>query len=226
MIRTDVSFRADGNVILRGWLFLPEGSGPHPAITMCAGYGGTVHHGLEPFAAAFAKAGFATLLHDHRGFGASDGEPRQDVDPWRQIADWRRALSYLESRPEVDARRIGLWGTSFSGGHALMLGASDRRLKAVVAQVPTISGYEQGLRRVAPDQLAAVDEALANDDREQLDGAPGYQALVGADPNVPAAYRSAMRSTSCCGRCRPASGRTGSPYARPGSPACTSLAHS
>lgn len=187
--RTDISFRADAETAIGGWLFLPEGAGPHPAITMSAGFGGTIHHGLEPFAVAFAEAGFAVLLHDHRGFGCSAGLPRQDVDPWRQIADWRRAISYLEGRPEVDAKRIGLWGTSYSGGHAIMLGASDRRLKAVVAQVPTISGYEQGLRRVPADQLAAVDEALAQDDRNQLDGEPGYQALVGSDPGVPAAYR-------------------------------------
>ncbi len=188
--RIDIAFRADGNISIGGWLFLPEGPGPHPAVTMCAGFGGTIHHGLEPFAVAFGEAGFATLLHDHRGFGSSEGQPRQDVDPWRQIADWRRAISYLEGRPEVDATRIGLWGTSYSGGHALMLGASDRRLKAIVAQVPTISGYEQGLRRIPADQFAAVDEALAQDDRNQLDGEPGYQALVGADPAVPAAYRS------------------------------------
>ncbi len=58
--RTDISFRADGNVSIGGWLFLPEGTGPHPAITMCAGFGGTIHHGLEPFAVAFAEAGFAS----------------------------------------------------------------------------------------------------------------------------------------------------------------------
>lgn len=188
--KEDIAFAADGGITIGGWLFLPKGPGPHPAISMCAGFGGTIHHGLEPFAVAFAQAGYSTLLHDHRGFGSSGGEPRHDVDPWRQIADWRRAISYLESRPEVDAQRIGLWGTSYSGGHALMLGASDRRLKAIVAQVPTISGYEQGLRRIPADQLAVVDEALAQDDRNQLLGEPGYQALVGADPSVPAAYRS------------------------------------
>ena len=188
--RIDISFRADGDIPIGGWLFLPEAPGTRPAVTMCAGFGGTIHHGLEPFAIAFAEAGFVTLLHDHRGFGSSGGEPRQDVDPWQQIADWRRAISYLESRPEVDAKRIGLWGTSYSGGHALMLGASDRRLRAIVAQVPTISGYEQGRRRIPADQFAAVDEALAQDDRNQLNGKLGYQALVGADPAMPAAYRS------------------------------------
>jgi hypothetical protein len=72
-----------------------------------------------------------------------------------------------------------------------VLGATDRRLRCVVAQVPTISGYEQGLRRVSPDALPALEEALAEDERGQLRGEPPrYQAIVGTDPAVPAAYRS------------------------------------
>jgi fermentation-respiration switch protein FrsA (DUF1100 family) len=112
------------------------------------------------------------------------------VDPWRQIADWRRAISYLESRPEVDASRIGLWGTSYAGGHVLVLGATDRRVACVVAQVPTISGYEQGLRHVPPEGVALLEAALNGDERAQARGeAPGRQAIVSADAKVAAAYR-------------------------------------
>jgi hypothetical protein len=190
MRRTDVEFEADGGVKLRGWLFIPPGEGRRPAITMAHGYAGVKEHGIERFAKAFAEAGFVVLLHDHRGFGASDGVPRQDVDPWRQVADWRRAISYLESLDFVDPKRIGLWGTSYAGGHALVLGATDRRLRCIVAQVPTISGYEQGLRRIPPENVAALEEALADDDRAQLRGEPPRrQAIVSADPGVPAAYR-------------------------------------
>jgi cephalosporin-C deacetylase-like acetyl esterase len=96
----------------------------------------------------------------------------------------------LERRPEVDPRRIGVWGTSYAGGHAIVLGATDRRLRCAVAQVPTISGYEQGLRRVPPDSVAALEETFAQDERAQSRGEPvGYQALVSADPAVPASYR-------------------------------------
>jgi dienelactone hydrolase len=188
--RHDVEFEAEGRVTLRGWLLLPDGPGPRPAITMAHGYAGVKEHGLERFARAFADDGFAVLVHDHRGFGASDGEPDQDVDPWRQIADWRRAISFLESRADVDPQRIGLWGTSYAGGHAIVLGATDRRLRCVVAQVPTISGYEQGLRRIAPDAVPALEHALAEDERAQARGEPPrYQAIVSPDPAVPAAYR-------------------------------------
>jgi fermentation-respiration switch protein FrsA (DUF1100 family) len=177
-------------VTLRGWLFVPDDAGPHPAITMAHGFAGVKEHGLERFARAFADAGFIVLVHDHRGFGASDGSPRYDIDPWVQIADWRRAISFLESQPFVDPARIGLWGSSYAGGHAIVLGATDRRLRAVVAQVPTISGYQQSLRRVAPDQVAALEAAFADDERSQFRGGQlATQAVVSADPAVRATYR-------------------------------------
>ncbi|MGZ4583000.1 MAG: alpha/beta hydrolase [Mycobacterium sp.] len=190
--RQHVEFPVDGGVTLRGWLFVPDGPPPHPAITMAHGFAGVKEHGLERFARAFADAGFVVLVHDHRGFGVSGGAPRFDVDPWVQIADWRRAISFLESHPAVDADRVGLWGTSYAGGHAIVLGATDRRLRAVVAQVPTISGYQQSLRRVPPDQVPTLEAAFAEDERHQFRGAPpATQAVVSHDPHVPAAYRAA-----------------------------------
>lgn len=187
---TDVEIPADGGITLRGVLYLPPGPGLHPAITLAHGYGGVKEHGLLGFAEAFARAGFVALVHDHRGLGASGGEPRNDVDPWRQIEDWRRVITYLEARPEVDGHRIGIWGTSYAAGHALVLGATDRRLRCVVAQVPIISGIEQSLRRVAPELVAGLEAVFDEDERAQLRGeAPRYQALVGADRAVPASYR-------------------------------------
>jgi uncharacterized protein len=192
MHREDVEFAVEGGVMLRGWLFVPDGAGPHPGITMAHGFAGVKEHGLERFAQVFADAGFAVLVHDHRGFGASDGSPRFDVDPWVQIADWRRAISFLEDHPAVDPDRIGVWGTSYAGGHAIVLGATDRRLRAVVAQVPTINGYQQSLRRVPPDQVPALEAAFIDDERRRYRGEPpATQAVVSADPSVPAAYRTA-----------------------------------
>jgi fermentation-respiration switch protein FrsA (DUF1100 family) len=189
--KLNVRLPVDEGVELSGWLFLPRGAGPHPAITMAHGFAGIKEHGLERFARAFAAAGFVVLVHDHRNFGASGGATRNDIDPWRQIADWRRAISYLEARPEVDSARIGLWGTSYAGGHAIVLGATDRRVRCVCAQVPTISGYEQGLRRVSPDDWPALEGAFNDDDRGQLRGEPPRrQAVVSADASVAAAYRS------------------------------------
>ncbi|MBR0954935.1 alpha/beta hydrolase [Bradyrhizobium canariense] len=179
--------------MLANRLYVPAAGadGPKPAISMAHGYAGVKEHGIEPFAKAFADSSFVVLLHDHPNFGTSDGALRQDVDPWRRIADWRRAISFLESQPEVDASRIGTWGTSYAGGHVLVLGATDRRVRAVVAQVPTISGYEQGLRRIPPDAVAGIENAFSEDERAQLRGeAPRRQAIVSADQSAPASYRS------------------------------------
>jgi predicted acyl esterase len=82
-----VKFRVEGGVSLAAWLFIPNGDGPFPAITMAHGFGVTKFHSLERAACFFAGAGFVVLVHDHRGFGESEGEPRQDINPWVQISD-------------------------------------------------------------------------------------------------------------------------------------------
>ncbi len=188
--RHDIEFEGEDSVRLRGWLFVPTASEPRPAISMAHGYALVKEHGLERFARVFAEAGFVVLLHDHRNFGASEGAIRHDIDPWRQIADWRRAISFLESRPEVNPARIGVWGTSYSGGHVLILAATDRRIRAVVSQVPTINGFEQGLRRVSPDAVAALERQFDEDERAQFRGEPPRrQQLVSADLLTPASYR-------------------------------------
>jgi fermentation-respiration switch protein FrsA (DUF1100 family) len=189
--RRDVEFPADAGLTLRGWLFVPKGHGKRPAISLCHGFAAVKEHRLERFAHAFAEAGFVVLVHDHRNFGASDGTPRHDIDPWVQIADWRRAISYLEALPEVDPDRIGIWGSSFSGGHALVIAATDRRVKCVVSQVPTISGFEQSRRRVSPDAMPGFLASLTDDLRAQHRGGPAcLQAVASYNPAESAAYRS------------------------------------
>lgn len=192
MAKRQVEFEGESGVTLRGWLFVPKGSeGPHPAISMCHGFAAVKEHGLERFAEVFCEAGFVVLVHDHRNFGESDGQPRGDIDPWMQIKDWRRAISFVESQREVDSERIGIWGTSFSGGHALVLAATDRRVRCVVSQVPTISGFEQSRRRVSPDAAPAFLAMLTEDMRSQHRGAePRYQAVTSQNADELAAYRS------------------------------------
>ena len=191
--KQEVRFPVEGGIELAAWLFIPEQlNAPLPAITMAHGYGGTRYHGIEKMARCFAEAGFAVLLHDHRGFGDSGGQPRQDINPWQQISDWRRAISYLQDRPEVDETRIGLWGTSFAGGHAIVLGATDRRLKAVVSQVPTIDGHAAGLRRVVSEAVAGLEARFDADERAQLRGeAPATQQIVSEDASRPSTYQAA-----------------------------------
>jgi fermentation-respiration switch protein FrsA (DUF1100 family) len=86
---------------------------------------------LDKFAEVFATAGLGALVFDNRNFGASGGEPRQEIDPWEQVRDYRDAITFAETLPETDADRIGIWGPSYSGGHVLVVGAIDRRVKCV-----------------------------------------------------------------------------------------------
>src|ERR1700723_1894580 len=162
-LKLEVRVPAEGGIELGAWLLLPEGDGLHPAITMAHGFAGTKEHGLERFAQAFAAAGFVVLVHDHRNFGTSGGDLRGDIDPWRQIADWRRAISYLEEHPEVDPTRIGLWGTSYAGGHALVLGASTRaaRMYEPGAWVSRVSPTPLLMVVASNDKVTVADLALA-----------------------------------------------------------------
>ncbi|KAK1237049.1 hypothetical protein MKX07_000471 [Trichoderma sp. CBMAI-0711] len=96
-------------------------------------------HFLDQIAIELQKAGFNVLLYDNRGFGDSGGR-RFDVDPIRAQDDYVDAFDYAASLPEVDPERIVLWGVSLSGGVAISVAAIDRRVKAVVAVVPFVSG--------------------------------------------------------------------------------------
>jgi dienelactone hydrolase len=82
----DIEFDAEG-ATLRGWLYLPEGiSGPVPAIVMAHGFSAVKEMYLDAFAEAFTEGGLGVLVFDNRNFGASDGEPRQEIDPARRCA--------------------------------------------------------------------------------------------------------------------------------------------
>jgi fermentation-respiration switch protein FrsA (DUF1100 family) len=146
-VRSDVEFASEGDTV-RGWFFTPErGEAPYPAIVMAGGWC-YVKELVQPhYAQFFVNAGFAVLLFDYRNFGSSDGTRRQHIDPAMQIEDYRNAISYLETREDVDPLRLGVWGLSYSGGHALVLAAVDPRVKCVVSQIPVVDGY-RNMRRV------------------------------------------------------------------------------
>src|ERR1700733_3882669 len=171
--RKEVRFKDDGGDELSAWLYLPDDAGKsRPAISMAHGFAATRWHGLGRFAELFAAAGFVVLLHDHRTFGLSTGEPRQDINPWSQIEGWRRAISHLEALPEVDPGRIGIWGSRFAGGHVMVLGATASRAPCGLAQAPTISGQEQGPGRVLPEGVAGLEASFTDAERGRARGEP------------------------------------------------------
>jgi len=187
-MRRDVEFDAEG-VTLRGWFVQPDaGDGPFPTIVMAHGFSATKEMYLDAFAERFAAAGLASLVFDNRCFGSSDGEPRQEIDPWAQVRDYRHAITFAATLGGVDPQRIGVWGSSYSGGHVLVVGAIDRRVRAVVSQVPLISGWRNVLRLVRADMVAQYRAMFDADRADRFQGKdPQMVPVVNDDPLGPAA---------------------------------------
>lgn len=154
---------------------------------MAHGFGSVRALRLYAYAERFAVAGYAVVVFDYRGFGESEGEPRQVLDVAMQHADWRAALRFARSLEGVDADRVVAWGTSFAGGHVLTLAGQGEPLAAVVAQVPYVSGpaavrstgVRAALRTVVPGLRDTVAARLG---REPVPihsvGRPGETAMM------------------------------------------------
>lgn len=180
--RHDVEFPSCG-ALLRGSLLLPKAERRLPAIAMAPGMSGVKEGSIMKYAEFFARGGFAVLAYDNINFGDSGGEPRQEVDPALQRRGYRDAITCLSLRPDVDADRIGIFGTSYSGGHVLEVAAHDRRVKCVVSQIPAISGFEAFRRSVRPDGRAAFLEMQDKDREARFRGAaPMMVNAVSDDP--------------------------------------------
>jgi fermentation-respiration switch protein FrsA (DUF1100 family) len=147
---------------------------------------------LDRYAEVFSRAGLATLVFDNRNFGASDGEPRDEIDPWQQVCDYRHAITWVRRQPGINRERIGVWGSSYSGGHVLVLGAIDRRIRCVVAQVPLISGSRNLARLVRADMMAPLRTQFDADREARFTGAaPAMIPVVSSDPAGAAALPTA-----------------------------------
>lgn len=175
--RRDVTIVSD-NLPLAGWLYRPdpEPRSAAPVVVMAHGFSAVKEMELARYADILVAARFAVVVFDHPCFGASGGTPRQEVNPDRQLRAYRDVISWVAGIEGLDGDRVGVWGTSFSGGHALVLAATDRRVRAVVAQVPYVaSGVDE-----APAELL---ELLAADDEQVRRGAdPLTIPVVTADP--------------------------------------------
>ena len=163
-MREDISFQSKG-LECRGWLYLPddiESNAKLPALVMAHGFSAVKEQILPEIAEHFVTAGFVTLVFDYRFFGDSEGEPRCQLFPLEMVEDYRNAISWVSRHPNVDRDRIGIWGTSYSGGLVAYVGAIDKRAKAIVAQVPSIISPESR-RTMDPEKWDAVGEFLLQD---------------------------------------------------------------
>ncbi|MEO8813769.1 MAG: alpha/beta fold hydrolase [Mycobacterium sp.] len=140
--REDVRFNS-GTDQISAWLYRPAGADAGaevPLLVMAHGLGAVRTMRLDAYAERFAAAGYACLVFDYRNFGDSEGRPRQLLDIDMQLADWAAAVGYAHTLPGVDHDRIGLWGTSFGGGHVIATAARVPGIAAAVAQCPFTDG--------------------------------------------------------------------------------------
>ena len=179
----NVKFQSQG-LNCAGWLFVPEKlpeSQNAPALVMAHGLGAVKEQGLEPFAKQFCQAGFVTLVFDYRHFGDSEGEPRCQHFPLEMAEDYKNAITWLSIQPGVDPERIGIWGTSYSGGLVAHVGTVDPRVKAVVSQVPSMI-TPADRQAMNPKKWAQAGELLARDRVERYTtGKVNYLKVVAAD---------------------------------------------
>jgi uncharacterized protein len=175
-VKKEVTIWSEG-VRLAADLFIPDDlkeDQRRPAILLCHGWAGPKSHLSATYAPFFCEAGFVCLTFDYRGWYESDArlvtmdkQPKPDgeglvsvrarpvlevVDALDQNFDIYNCLDFLMSEPSVDPDRLALWGSSFGGSHVVHVAAHDKRIKAVVTQVPAgigstegVDGYEESL---------------------------------------------------------------------------------
>ncbi|MGX9671072.1 alpha/beta hydrolase [Mycobacterium sp. HM-7] len=169
------------------WLTLPSAPGPHPAVVLVHGLGATRDMMLPQYEQHFAAAGIATLSFDYRFTGESGGQPRQHISIPEQCRDVAAAIDFLQRHPEVDADRIGLWGTSLGGMNVVRVAGSRNDIAAAVVQCaithgPAAAGTA-GLRGALRLTPAIIDDAVRAVFRRSrryvpIVGQPGTVALV------------------------------------------------
>lgn len=161
-----VEFKCKGDLI-RGILYTPDHpkSVSTPLVVMAGGWCYTKEIVMPYYAREFSSRGIAALAIDYRNSGESEGSPRQHLDPWMQIEDYRTAITYAQSLPGIDANRIGTWGISYSGGHSLILAAIDSRVRFAVSTIPVVDGFSTERRCHGETRFNKLIQLL-NDDRK------------------------------------------------------------
>jgi len=185
VLRQDVTLGSE----VAAWLWHPEGA--TGCVVLGHGLSAVRDQRLDAFAERFAQAGLAALAFDYRHFGASGGQPRQLLDIKRQLEDWRTAVAYARGLDGV--KHVGLFGSSFGGGHATEIAASDPNISAVVLQCAMVDGLPAAMK-IPPKTTAKLAKVALQDELGSRIGrkpkyvpavaAPGELALMSTEDAV------------------------------------------
>jgi cephalosporin-C deacetylase-like acetyl esterase len=179
-----IEFNSCGETI-RGVLHIPDAArGKPPLVVMAGGWCYVKEIVMPYYADDFVDIGCACLVFDYRRFGDSDGEPRQHINPWDQIEDYRNAVSFARTLTEIDTGRIGVWGISYSGGHALCVAALDSRVKFALSVVPVVDGFTTMRRVHGERRFGALNKLILADREKRQRGEPsGIVPMSTAEPD-------------------------------------------
>lgn len=178
---------------------------PLPTIIMAHGWGGTAS-GFRRDAIDLANAGYLVIIFDYRGWGQSDArivlvgpspikptsgqnqkftaeviEQREYVDPLEQTTDWFNVIAWAVGEPTVDKNRIGLRGSSYSGGHVVYVAAREPRVRAIVSQVSAMDSRPRAMTVLAggeADQLKLAHDEATKRARGEIGYPPPRQMRV------------------------------------------------
>lgn len=153
---------------------------------------------VPEFAEQYQLANITALIYDLRCLGESDGHPRNNIDPMKQVSDYSDALTYLRTLSNVDPNAIAFWGMSFAATIALCAASLDKRAKCCVAICPLLN-FE-----LTPQKFPRVlAKSMQDSESQALGNTPVFLAdKEEFDYRVNAKSRGALRHKRIAPRCR------------------------
>ena len=191
----NIQFKSDG-ITLRGKLVTPEAKDNLPVLIMTHGSSATYNMAIIEYAYEISKSGFAVLLYDHPTIGSSDGEPRVEIELWKQARGYRDAISFVETQANLNSNKINVWGDSFSSWVAMLVSVVDDRVTSLIAQTTAIGDqfFEDDQGDQYLDKLKDIyyNADLSGFEREIIGPLPMVSPFPEVQPsflNFPQAYK-------------------------------------
>jgi len=186
-VRSNVTFKSNG-LKIAGHLYLPDDykqDEKRPAIVVSHPFSGVKEQTAGLYAKNLSEKGFVTLAFDASHQGESEGDPRYLESPVVRAEDVKSAVSFLETRDEVDEEGIGALGICASGGYVPYAAETDLRIKAVAG----VSGVDMGdlFRKGLPSSMCPnIEHLLGESAKARTEEARGQPPrLEHIVPNTP-----------------------------------------